>query len=202
MNCRCLTLLPFVTLLASTLADGPADNLSDKVRPVPPPGIRISDTDRGELGEGVAQLAREIEGLRGEFRNKPRLLELLPDVQIYHKAVQWALEYNEFFKTNEVGVARALLKQGMERAQALREGQAPWITATGLVVRGYLSKIDGSVQPYGLVVPASYQAHSGRPHRLDFWFHGRGETLSELDFINGRQKSPGDFTPPDAFVPL
>ena len=42
----------------------------------------------------------------------------------------------------------------MERASQLRDGKAPWTTATGLVVRGYVSKIDGSVQPYGLVVPA------------------------------------------------
>jgi pimeloyl-ACP methyl ester carboxylesterase len=88
----------------------------------------------------------------------------------------------------------------MERAASLEKGQAPWNTATGLVVRGYQSKIDGSVQPYGLVVPASYHAGEAREHRLDFWFHGRGETLSELAFIQGRQSSPGEFTPPHAFV--
>jgi hypothetical protein len=32
------------------------------------------------------------------------------------------------------------------------------------------------------------------------WFHGRGETLTELDFLNQRQKSSGEFTPPNAFV--
>ena len=128
------------------------------------------------------------------------MLELLPDVQIFHNAVRYALNYDEFYKTNQTQVARDFLKQGHERAQSLREGKAPWTTATGLIVRGYVSKIDGSVQPYGLVVPASYQAGSGRAHRLDLWFHGRGETLTELDFINGRQKSPGEFTPPDAFV--
>jgi hypothetical protein len=69
-----------------------------------------------------------------------------------------------------------------------------------LVVRGFVSRIDGSVQPYGLVVPAAYQAGGAHRHRLDFWFHGRGETLSELDFINGRLRSPGEFAPPQAFV--
>ena len=72
--------------------------------------------------------------------------------------------------------------------------------ATGLVVRGYLSKIDGSVQPYGLVVPASFQPDGPHRFRLDVWCHGRGETLSELNFIDGRQTSPGEFTPRDAFV--
>src|SRR5262249_17699113 len=104
------------------------------------------------------------------------------------------------FPAKEIATAKALLKQGMDRAKALRDGQAPWSTATGLVVRGYVSRIDGSVQPYGLVVPASY--HPGFPnlHRLDIWFHGRGETLSEVNFIDGRQRTPGEFTPPDGFV--
>src|SRR5438876_1079022 len=180
--CCCLTPV--------TRADGPSDNLPDKVRPVPPPGIKISEADRAELEAGAAELGKEIESLRGELKSRRALVDLLPDVQIYHKAVDWALRYDEFYKSNEVQVARGLLQQGMDRARALRGGWAPWTNATGLIVRGYLSKIDGSVQPYGLVVPASYQSPGPQKLRLDFWFHGRGETLTELDFINGRQKSP------------
>src|SRR5262249_46908 len=115
-------------------------------------------------------------------------------------AVHYALTFNEFFNANELPVAKALLKHGRVRAQALREGKAPWTTATGLVVRGYVSKIDGSVQPYGLVVPASYQPGTPYRHRLDLWFHGRGETPSEVNFINQRQRQPGEFPPPHAFV--
>src|SRR5262249_35427770 len=76
----------------------------------------------------------------------------------------------------------------------------PWTTATGLVARGYVSKIDESVQPYGLVVPASYQPGLPFRYRLDCWFHGRGENLSELNFIDGRERSPGEFTPRGTFV--
>ena len=93
-----LALVPF---LAS--ADGPSDNAVDKVRRVPPPGVKISDTDRTELTDGAAKLAKEIETLRSELKSKPALLELLPDVEVYHKAVDWALRYDEFFKTNETG---------------------------------------------------------------------------------------------------
>jgi pimeloyl-ACP methyl ester carboxylesterase len=93
-----------------------------------------------------------------------------------------------------------LLKLGLERAKLLKEGKTPWTTATGLVVRGYVSKIDGSVQPYGLVVPASYQPGGTQRYRLDAWLHGRGETLSEVNFLDGRLKSPGEFTPPNTFV--
>ena len=68
------------------------------------------------------------------------------------------------------------------------------------MVRGYQSKIDDSVQPYGLVVPAEFKPDAAKPFRLDFWCHGRGEKLTELSFLDGRLKSPGEFTPPGAFV--
>jgi len=181
-------------------ADGPSDNLPDKVRRIPPPGIKIPDADRIELERGVAELGSQIESLRGELKGKPALLDLLPDAQIYHKAVDWALRYDEFYKTNEAQFARTMLILGQDRAKSLREGVAPWTNATGLVVRGYLSRIDGSVQPYGLIVPVSYQPASAQKFRLDFWFHGRGEQLSEFAFIYDRLKSPGEFTPRNTFV--
>jgi pimeloyl-ACP methyl ester carboxylesterase len=192
--------LVLLSAVAFVRADGPGDNLPDKVRSVPPPGVAVAAADRAELQADVDALGKEIDGLRAALKGKPALLDLLPDVQVYHKAVDGALRYNEFFNAREIPVARALLKQGMERAAQLKEGKPAWPTQTGLVVRGYVSKIDGSVQPYGLVVPASYRPDYPHKYRLDFWCHGRGETLSELNFIDQRQKSPGEFTPKDAFV--
>jgi hypothetical protein len=200
MNARFFPAISLLLFSCSLLADGPTDNQPDKVRPVPPPGIKISASERTILESGIAQLGQEIESLRGALKSKPKLLELLPDVQIYHNAVRYALVYDEFYRTNEIDVANRLIQQGLDRAQALRRGEAPWTSATGLVTRGYLSRIDGSVQPYGLVVPGSYQTNSAHPFRLDAWFHGRGENLTELSFINERQRSPGEFTPPNAFV--
>jgi dienelactone hydrolase len=195
--------LPGLTLLMTCgllLADGPQDNIADNVRPVPPPGIKLTDADRAELAKGVASLQKDIDELRTATKEKPALADLLPDVEIYANAVHYALKYNEFFQKEQVEVARRLLKQGADRAEQLHKGLAPWTVISGLVVRGYVSKIDGSVQPYGLVVPMSHRPGSAVQHRLDIWFHGRGETLSELAFIDGRQKSPGEFTPKDTFV--
>lgn len=195
-------LVPVLALVfcAVVLADGPQDNLPDKVRRIPPPGVEVPENDRKELAAGIEELGKEIDGLRTSLKGKAALLDLLPDVQIYHNAVRYALNHNEFFNAKEIPVAKKLLAQGLDRAKSLREGKAPWNTQTGLVVRGYVSKIDGSVQPYGLVVPASYQPPTPHQFRLDVWCHGRGETLSELNFINGRQSSPGEFTPANAFV--
>src|SRR5262245_59038818 len=134
---RWLSLVALVVLGGVVGADGPGDNLPDKVRPVPPPGIAVPPEVRAELQAGSDALGREIAELRTALKARPRLLELLPDVQIYHNAVRYALQFNEFYGDKEFAVARNLLKQGTDRAAALRDGKAPWATATGLVVRGY-----------------------------------------------------------------
>ena len=136
------------------------------------------------------RLSASIDQLRG--------VKLLPDVQIFRDAVRYALQNGEFFKTEEIARAKELLRTGQQRADDLIAGRAPWTTATGLVVRGYLSKIDRSVQPYGLVIPAPFTPD--RKWRLDTWFHGRGETLSEVNFLVDRQRTPGEFTPSNAIV--
>ena len=193
-------IITVAAILSLNYSSTARQNNPDNVRRIPPPGIEIPATDRAGLEAGIAELGREIESLRETLKAKPALLELLPDIQIYHQAVRVALENREFFKPEEVAIAKAHLKQGMDRARHLRDGQATWTTQTGLVVRGYISEIDGSVQPYGLVVPPTYQPNAPFKFRLDVWFHGRGETLSEVNFINDRQKNPGQFTPPNAFV--
>ena len=192
--------MAFSLLRAVANADGSGDNATDKVRPIPPKGIVLTSADRANLNSGLDKLSEEIAALRSNLRLRPNLLHLLPDVEIYETAVRTALKYNEFFNAREIGVAKGLLEQGMERARQLRDGKAQWNTATGPIVRGYVSKIDGSVQPYGLVVPASYQENTPHRFRLDVWCHGRGETLSEVNFLRDRQSSKGEFTPPNAFV--
>lgn len=184
--------------VAFARADGPADNQADKVRRVPALGIELSEADRQELSRQLDELQAAIDNLAKKA--DPRTRELLPDVQIFHRAVHDALVYREFLNDKEPALARDLLAQGIERARQLAAGEAPWTTQTGLVVRGYVSKIDRSVQPYGLIVPDSYDPRGGRRVRLDLWFHGRGENLTELNFLAGRLKDRGVFTPPDTIV--
>ena len=200
----------------------PPANLQPNPRKLnPPPGVVVPAEVKAELTAGVAALGKEIEALRSALAGKPALLALLPDVQIYHNAVRYALEDDIFTSTNQFISARALARQGIERAKQLAAGQAPWTTKAGLlalkkelegksktpttlthvpVVRGYVSKIDGSAQPYGLKVPVTYLTGDDKPRRLDFWLHGRGDTLNEIAFIDGQQRAGGTFLPDDAFV--
>ena len=171
-----------------------------EIKQIPPPGVTVSQADQEELEKGVKELAEKIDALRVSLKDNRALLDLLPDVQIYYNAVHYALKYNEFFDSKQPAQAKVLLKEGMARASALSEGKAPWTKATGLIVKGYVSRIDGSVQPYGLQVPPGYEQDPSRPRRLDFWYHGRGETLNEINFLITREQQPGPFTPADTFV--
>src|SRR2546421_6169606 len=127
--------LLFVLFAVSALGDGPADNLPDKVRPVPRKGASIAASDRQELEDGVARLGSEIDALRSQFKTKPSQLALLPDVQIFHNAVRYALRYDEIFNpTNEIPAAKELIKQGLERTAQLRDGKPSWVAAPGLAV--------------------------------------------------------------------
>ena len=188
-----LLLLAAITL-AQTPAQQPTQPATQRpaMRPIPPAGVEVPAADRTELENGLRRLKTAMD----KVKDHP----LWPDVAIYHEAVRYALQYNEFFKLEEVFKAKLLLQHGEERARQLAEGKSPWTTATGLVVRGYISKIDKSVQPYGLVIPPLFTPNTTHRWRLDAWFHGRGETLSEVNFLTERETRMGEFTPRDTIV--
>jgi len=152
----------------------------------------VSDADQRALRTGLTRLQGKIDALKGNPH--------LADVQIFEKAVRYALDGNEFFTQEEVFHGKELLRMGTERADQLARGEAPWTSATGLVVRGYVSRIDGSVQPYGLVVPPTFGPEKPHRWRVDTWFHGRTETLSEANFLWDRIFNPGQFQPHDTIV--
>src|SRR4051812_20047338 len=185
-----------LTIALNAHADGQGDNVPAHVRPVPPPGIEVPEADRATLEQGLAELGRDIDALRTDTK----AVALLPDVQIYHNAVRYALQYHEFFAPREIARAKALLAEGRDRARRLAMGEAPWLSKPGPSARGYVSQIDGSVQPYGLYLPDSFAASSPHRWRLDTWFHGRGETLNEVNFISDVERGGGPFVRPEAFV--
>ena len=86
-------------------------------------------------------------------------------------------------------MAKGLIEDGLARAAYLLNGRAPWASEQGLVVRGYRSRIDDSIQPYGLVVPENWDSAASFQFPMDDWLHGRDNRLTELKFIDQRQRS-------------
>lgn len=194
----------FLSLLgccpAALWADGPADNNPETVRRVPKLGVEPTAEQRTALQGGLKELRTAIDELRK--LNKPRITELLPDIEIFYKAVNDALVYQEFFDPKEIDASQRLLDEGSLRASVLAKyptDEPYWTNQTGLVVRGFISKLDGSVQPYGLVIPDSYDSKAP-PYRCDIWLHGRGETLSEGNFLRDRMNNVGAISPRDTIV--
>ena len=174
-------------LLTATLA---AQNQNAKS---PPNGIALPEKDKAELLTAGRKLQAEVEALKKPGALAAGVAEYVPDVEIFAKAVLWAVELNEIYSTKQVADAKNLLKVGNERLAAIKAGHTPWRTATGNVIRAYRSRIDGSVQPYGLSIPEDRPAQGGR---LDVWLHGRSDVLTELVFIVPQLAKPK--TPPPA----
>src|SRR6476660_9655457 len=107
-----LVAIVLLSISAAARADGPQDNILDKVRPVPPVGIPVPEEIRKELTSGVESLGKEIDELKVALKSKPALLELVPDVQVLHRAVNEALKHNEFYNAKEFNGAKKLLALG------------------------------------------------------------------------------------------
>ena len=162
------------------------------------PGIEVPSATRELLEAKLGSLELAIAGLRTS--EDSAVVELIPDVEIFSKAVRTALDFDEFIRSSEFEIAEQLLDQGLSRAAQLRSGSSPWTSATGLVVRGYRSQIDDSIQPYGLVIPGAYSVRGQNAHRADVWLHGRDNRLTELKFLHQRQTFAGQFVPENTFV--
>ncbi len=145
---------------------------------------------------------QQIQGKLTELGKRISLLranadrELLLDVEVYYKAVQWLLRYpEEFYNKNYVTSAITVLDQGLARAWEMDTGKAQWPSRKGRIGRAYRSRVDESIQPYGVSTPASYDA--SKPMRLDVVLHGRGATLSEVSFLAQQEAVKTEAIPQD-----
>lgn len=193
-----LSLLLSVSAAATVaLAQAPAVTPTPVPKRIPIPGITLTDTERAELTAATAALRAEIDALKP---SDPKLAALLPDVEVFHKAVDWALRYDEIMAPKDIAYARTLLTRGRERAAQLREGKAPWLDARGTILRGYRSKLDGSIQPYALLVPESWPQEPTRHRKALVWLLGRGEKRTELTFFSEREGGQPQIAPKDTIV--
>jgi hypothetical protein len=128
----------------------------------------------------------------------------LADAGIFAKGLAWALKYDREFTSADVGLLEKAIRRGTERLAAISAGKTAWTSRKGKIILGYRSVVDGSIQPYGIIVPNGYDARS--PIRLDVVLHGstRPVGMSELRFMARFDEGDGENpSPPEApFIEL
>ncbi|MDZ4287979.1 MAG: alpha/beta fold hydrolase, partial [Prosthecobacter sp.] len=144
------------------------------------------------IHEGAKSLKEKLATL------KPASPDLLADAEVFHKGIEWALRYETALAPNDVKMAEKALKRGLERIENLTAEKTPWTTKKGKVLRGYVSAVDGSTQPYGVIVPQGYDGT--KPMRLDVVLHGSSKPvgMSELKFMARFDEGDEGKTAPEA----
>jgi len=152
----------------------------------PAPPYQPTDAEKQQIRAKADELAAALKQLTAKKTDAA----LLADVEVYHKAADWILRYadEEFYAKRYVADALAALDRGLARAKELAANKPSWTAQKGRLVRAYRSRVDGSVQPYGLIIPDSYDGK--KPVRLDLVLHGRGGTLNEVSFIASHDVAP------------
>ena len=158
----------------------------DKDKTAPPSAVELEP-----LIQQRDKLRSEVEALR----SKPELQSrdgqgLWADVAVFEKAATWMLRFEEFPKKDYVDQLRKVLEKGMARAEQLKNGKEDWELRTGMTACGYVSAIDGSVQPYVVTLPEGVNPKEGRRWPLHVVLHGRADQMNEVNFIHRRDGKP------------
>jgi pimeloyl-ACP methyl ester carboxylesterase len=165
---RIFVVARFSILFAGMATWGPA--WAQNALPLSPEVRQSLDKERQKLRDALESARRES-------------ASVYTDAAIFDKGLTWGLDYDREFTPADLSLLRKGVTRGLERAAALRAGKLPWQNRRGTLALGYVSRVDGSVQPYGVVVPRDYDPR--RPIRLDVVLHGstRPVGMTELRFI-------------------
>jgi dienelactone hydrolase len=216
-----LSTLALICLLAATAfaADTPqkADWPPKIERKLPPPGDSLSADEDWKLHEAVVEIRKQAAATVGS----PLGAGLPPDVEVFAKAIEYSLRNGELFLSKKtpppktaaekdkarendhkkyLAIVDKLRTAALARIDAIRRNDLSWTKQRGSLVRGFRSKLDDSVQPYGLIIPEKLDLSKRVP--LYVWLHGRGDTDCDLQFIYRflSEKPVGQFLPQDAIV--
>jgi len=136
--------------------------------------------------EGVLQQIEartaELAGHCATLRTRGADDDLLGEVEICLKAARNIVRLEEWYSASAGQWTLDTLDLGLQRASQLLAGQPQWRDRPGVWnLRAYRSQVDGSLQPYAVLLPAGYDP--GRPGRVDVVLHGRDGSLTECKFI-------------------
>ena len=181
-----LSFFGFLFLSVAQTVSGAATTSIKGVLP-PKPAADISPAQQAALEKELADVTQAFQVVKNHER--------AADADIFIKAVRYAIEFHEWYDKkpdDSLKKARALLAEAEKHIEALKKNQTPWMNGTGHKVLGYYSKIDDSPQPYGVEIPDGLAWGAGKkPVPMWIWLHGRGDTATDLPFIEGQMKGKG-----------
>jgi pimeloyl-ACP methyl ester carboxylesterase len=144
---------------------------------------KVSAQERHRIERGLDELNARIQKLRAVEKGAHAPLA---DAEVFAKGIAWALRFETTLAPADLALLNKALERCRSRLSALEEGKHPypWLEKKGRVVRGFVSAVDGSVQPFGVIVPAKYDR--AKPIRLDVVLHGSSKPagMSELRFMS------------------
>ncbi|MCE9561812.1 MAG: hypothetical protein K8U57_07130 [Planctomycetes bacterium] len=146
----------------------------------PPKAVKPDEATMKQILEKTELLRKAIEALK----TKKIPDDVLIEVEIYLKAAENIVRFEEWYAAASGKWALTTLDQGLERAKLADGGKAVWRDSPGKWVnRAYRSKVDGSIQPYAVLLPAEYGKDPKKKWRLDIVLHGRDGSLTEAKFL-------------------
>lgn len=142
------------------------------------------------------------------------------DIAVLIKACKLAIRFREFYVEKDFVKCDRLLALAELRLDQLEKhsgnaGQSRWQPdwasaiakatkqhgATGsLQIRGFRSRVDGSVQPVGLILPEPNIGSESMKVPLYVWLHGRGDKATDLHFLCDRLDKKGEVAPAGAIT--
>lgn len=183
------------------VVSSPASGQAVIARRLPPPAPALADL-----------VAKLDDAKRDAWELVPKRLEKLreriamttfpsdavrAEVEVFPKGVDYAFECGEWWDPEHLERATWALDEADRRLDALAAGHAGWRDGDSVAL-AYRSRLDGSVQPYGIVVPEGLDR--SQPVPVWIWLHGRGERDTDLHFLRGKSRKSGEFFPADAVV--
>ncbi len=152
----------------------------------------LSEGQRQTFERAASELQSQLD--QPHLRQTPEWM----DAALFAKGLTWALRYDREFTPADIGLLEQAIQRGQERLAALAVEKRSWTSRRGKVALAYQSAVDGSIQPYGVIVPKSHDAKT--PIRLDVVLHGstRPVGMSELRFVARFDEGDGENpSPPD-----
>jgi len=173
--------------LALIVTAGEHFSFAQEKESVPPPSAEVLQP----LMQRRDALRAAVELLQTQSERQTREGKaLLADVAVFEKAATWMLRFQEFPKAEYLDQLSVVLDKGAARAELLVKGSPDWPFKPGITIRGYVSTVDGSVQPYAVTLPNGVNPREGRRWPLHVVLHGRADLMNEVNFIHRMDGRP------------